>query len=282
MEKDPILLLKSSLLLPLNETQKRLEEIRVEVNKTDNEIVNNGLFLMAVAFLESMIREMLIYCLKYYPEKIPGHEIKVDTKKLSGYEGFHFLEKLISDYLELMPFKDLGKLFFQALGIKKPSPEVMDSIIKIKDIRNSLVHNNLQFDYKHKRSVNRTNENLMFCLDTYSDFINTISNQIEIKYSKFTRIEIFKELWRYTFRTPLCKKIEDYWLLDEEKDLIVAIKNSKQEGSLSSSEKFLLDIWRGQFNNHNVHFLNMSSLGTHAQKSLYLFLKVSNDIFMYG
>jgi hypothetical protein len=69
--------------------------------------------------------------------------MRIDTNKLNSYKGFHFLEKLISDYLETMSFKDLGKLFFQALGIKKPSPEIMGNIIKIKDMRNSLVHENL-------------------------------------------------------------------------------------------------------------------------------------------
>jgi hypothetical protein len=85
----------------------------------------------------------------------------------------------------------------------------------------------------------------MLCLETYTNFIGIVSSEVDVKYSMFTRIKVFKGLWSYTFETPLCKKIEDYWQLDEENDLIVAIKHPIQEDSLSHSEKFLLDIWRG-------------------------------------
>ena len=283
MKKKPNLLLKNNLLFPLNETEKRMLEIEKESTKETSEVVINGLYIMAVSYLESMIREILTYYLKHYPKKIPGNKVKIDKNKVGKYEDFDFLEKIISDHLKMMSFKDLGRSFFKILDIKKPH-KIIKEIVEIKDMRNSLVHNNLTVDYKMKIAKNGKNigkKKLNSCIRTYMDFIDVIRGEINKKYSAFTRINLFKKLWDYTFKTPLCANIEDYWVLDKKKDIIFAIKHPSQEKSLSHSEKFLLDIWRGQLNNYKVEFLNMSSLGSHAQSCLYLFLKVSNDLFMY-
>lgn len=282
--KEPILLLKDNLLMPLRCTRKRIDEVREQVAKTNNNLLVSSLFIMVVSFFESMLRETLIYYLSFCPNKLPEKEIKISQNTLFRNEDYYILEHVISDYINLKSFKDLGNLFFNVLEIKRPTKRMIDVIVEIKDKRNNLIHNNLRIDYKTKNvklELNIYLRYLIFCLDTYNDFLDYIYTEINNKYNKYTKINLLKDILLIHLCVYLCAHFDDYWLLDIEKDQIVALKHPKQEYGLSHSEKFMLDIWRSQFTNYKVEFLNMSSLGYHAQSCLYLFLKISNNLFMY-
>lgn len=279
----PILLLRTNLLMPLRYTKEKFNEIRKQIAKTNSGVINNGLFIMAVSFLESMLRETLIYYLEFCPDKLPEKEIKISRDMLIQNGEFNIFYKAISDYIEKMSFKDLCDSFFSTMQIKRPTKEMINSIVEIKDKRNGLIHDNFILNYKNKdiKLEYIDFEFLTFSLDTYMEFLDYLDVKISEKYNQYTKVNLLKGLWHYTFETPLCANFEDYWLVDINKDEIIALKHPEQENGLSHSEKFMLEIWRSQFTNYKVEFLNMSSIDSHTQLCLYLFLKISNNLFLY-
>ena len=141
----------------------------------------------------------------------------------------------------------------------------------------------MQVNFKQQSITEKyiASEYLTSYLEEYENYIDDLKLKISRKYGKFTRIKALNSLWHYTFRTPLCAKFEDYWHIDLQSDSIVGYKQPEYENSLSLSEKFMLDIWRSQLSDYKVNFINIASLDQHTQSCLYIFLKLSKDIFMY-
>ena len=237
-----------------------------------------------------MHKEILKYYFKYNIQQIPQKSkvsiskdrlINIFQETLNNNEDFYMSEKFLSRYVNEIKYNKLMPIFYKALKINQP-----DNYNNIKDIqnrRNALIHSNIIIDFKHKK-VNEQyidSDYLNFTLEEYEKYLNSLTRQISTHYSENTKLNALKNLWYYTFSTPLCAKFEDWWVIREEEDNIFAYKGNPLYNNLSSSEKFMLDIWRGQLTNYKVGFLNMSSLDDHTQNCLYMFLKLSNDIFMY-
>ena len=279
--KKPKLVYIENLLMPITATQKRLEDIKIALLTEKSNLDINGYFLMLVSYVESMQKEIIKHYLKYQPEKITDKNIEVDKSILSENDDFTLVEHIISNYIDNIPYWKLSKLFYEVLKIDKPSNQ--NIIEEIKKRRNELIHNNLKIDFKHKRihSDYITKQYLIESIKYYEENIQEIKLNIRNRYSYLTRIKLLKELWSYSFSTPLCSNFEEFWYLNYEKDSIEGYKNPKQELSLSQSETFLLQIWRSQVTQYKVDFFNMSSLDKHSQYCLYTFLKISNDIFLY-
>lgn len=278
----PVLIVIENLLLPIHATQENMHDIRKEISSANSPAINNGLFLMAVSFIESMQKRILSYYLKYVPQSITSKKtIEFNKASLIENEDFRLIEKMVSEIIDSLPYWQLLKIFYETLKIEKPVN--MQTIQSIKDRRNELIHNNLVTDYKQKKTELKSIcfDELSSSIDIYETYLDDLKSKISRKYGKYTRLNALKNLWHYTFDTPLCANFEDYWHINLEKDSIFGLKHPEYESSLSSSEKFMLDIWRSQVTEYKVDFRNMSSLGSHVQSCLYMFLKFSNDVFLY-
>lgn len=280
--KKPVLIVNENLLMPIRATESRMGEIKKEMRSTSNPVIQNGLFLMAVSYIESMQKEVLTYYLKYDPQRIPSKKtIEINKNTLAENEDFRLIESLVSEYIDKMPYWQFMKIFYETLKIQKPGN--VQAIEGIKKRRNELIHDNMQVDFKQKRVTHKHIDfnYLANSLDEYGKYLDSLKLEIDRRYGKFTRINALNSLWHYTFRTPLCAKFEDYWHIDMQSDSIAGYKIPEYENSLSNSEKFMLGIWRSQVSDYKVDFINMASLGQHMQFCIYMFLKLSNDIFMY-
>ncbi|MCX5991561.1 MAG: hypothetical protein NTZ04_04420 [Chloroflexi bacterium] len=282
--KKPVIIVKDNLLMPILATEVRTNEIQMEMRSVSSPVILNGLFLMLVSYIESMQKEVLTYYLKYQPERIANNNkntVEIDKQVLIENEDFHFTERLVSEYIDKMPYWQFTEIFYKVLRIKKPDNEL--SIENIKRRRNELIHSNLEVDFKKGTATHIyiDSDYLAYSLGEYINYLDNLKTEISRRYDKCTKLNALKSLWHYTFRTPLCGNFEDYWHIDIESDLIFAYKISQHEGGLSGSEKFMLGIWRSQVSNYKVDFINMASLGQHMQFCLYMFLKLSNDIFLY-
>ncbi|WP_291147057.1 hypothetical protein [Flavobacterium sp. UBA7680] len=279
--KKPRIILKEHLLMPLIATEKRVYEIRKELEMEITDIRLNGLFLMLVSYIESMQKEIIKYYLKYQPEKIPNKLIQIETAILIENEDFYLLENIVAKHVDKMQYWEISKLFYEILRIEKPTND--DKIKTIKERRNELIHNNLKVDFKRKE-IKQDSIDLLYlkdCLDEYEKYLLDMKVKISQHFIIFTKLYVLEKLWHYTFKTSLCSNFSDYWYIDTAKDCITGCKNSEMEDSLSSSEKFMLEIWRSQVCGGKVNFPNMASLDKHSQNHLYLFLKLSNDLFLY-
>jgi len=283
--KKPVIILKDNLLMPIRATENRINEIKEEINSVSSPICLNGLFLMLVSYIESMQKEVLRYYLKYHPEKITDNKtIEIDKSILLDNEDFYLTESVVSEYIAKMPNWQLTKIFYKALKINKPNNDLNSSIEDIRKRRNELIHKNLTIDFKHKWEAEKKFidiDYLNYSLNQYDNYLNYLKTEISKKYHKYTKINVLKNLWHYTFNTPLCANFEDYWHINFEKDSISAWKESKHETRLSSSETFMLGIWRSQVSGYKVDFVNMGNLDQNKQSKLYMFLKLSNDILLY-
>lgn len=274
--------MKDYLLMPILATEARVDEIRKELKSNPTNVSRNGLFLMLVSYPESMQKEIIKYYLKYNPEKISGDSIEIDKAILVGNEDFYLLETIVENYIDRMPYWKLSKLFYDVLKIRKPTNESEIKIIKNR--RNELIHKNLEVNFKRKEIRQDFIDKLYLenCLNEYGKYLIDIKTDISEVYVNHSKINVLKDLWSYTFETPLCSNFYDYWYVDNEKDSILGCKHPEIEGGLSSSEKFMLEIWRSQVCGGKVEFLNLASIGRHFQNCLYSFLKLSNDLFLYS
>lgn len=280
--KKPTLVVKDNLLMPIVATEARVAEIEHEMSLHPSPVVLNGLFLMLVSYVESMQKSVLTHYLKYQPEEIPVKKtMEIDKAVLAADEDFYLVEHLISEFLRGMSYPQFSEVFYKTLGIKKTANE--SKISEIKKKRNEVIHKNLRTDFKHKRAVYEqiSASYLSSSLGEYAVYLNSLKGSLSDKYAKRTKLNALRELWHYTFATPLCAVFEDFWYIDTDKDSIVGYKSARGEANLSRSETFMLSIWRSQVSGYKIDFLNMASLGEHMQHCLYTFLKLSNDIFMY-
>lgn len=280
--KKPVIIVKDNLLMPILAIEVRINEIKKEMSSASSPVILNGLFLMLVSYIESMQKEVLTYYLKYEPKRIPDKKtIEIDKNTLVENEDFHLIERLVSEYIDKMPYWRFTKIFYEVLKIKKPDNDI--SIKNIKKTRNKLIHDNLKVDFKQKRVSHEYigSDYLAYSLNEYVNYLDNLKTEISRKYGKCSRLNALRNLWHYTFRTPLCANFEAYWNIDIENDSILGYKISEHECSLSGSETFMLGIWRSQVSGYRVDFINMASLGPDMQSRLYMFLKLSNDIFLY-
>ncbi|PIE74465.1 MAG: hypothetical protein CSA18_04945 [Deltaproteobacteria bacterium] len=278
----PNLIIVENMLMPIRGTLNRIANLKCEVKSISNLEGQTGLFIMAVAFVESMHKEVLRYYLKYNPEKITNKKtIEISKVLLVRNEDFYILESLVDELIDKMSYWQSMKIFYEILKIHKP--ENLKTIESIQKYRNQIIHKNMQIEYK-QGSVNHMFPDIDYILSSlseYEKYLSDLNNKIYRKFSKFTRVNTLKNLWHYTFKTPFCKKFEDYWHIDLENDSIIGYKCPEYEKELSHSESFMLGIWRSQVSDCKVDFLNLSSLGKDVQSCLFMFLKLSNDIFMY-
>lgn len=274
------LIIIDNLLMPIRAIHLKVEEIRKEMLSVNSPLIITSMFLMLVSYLESMQKEVLRYYLKYDPKMITTKKmIEIDIDTLIDNEDFNLMDCLVSDCIEKMSYRDIAKLFFKVLDIKEPDNDIKS----IKKRRNELIHKNLKMDFKQAKAEHDyiNSEYLSLSMDEYVKYLNCIQIQICDKYGKYTKLNALKNLWNYTFNTPLCNNFEDYWYIERDSDSISGWKTCQYEKSLSHSETFMLSIWRSQVSGYKVDFINMSSLGHHMQICLYMFLKLSNDIFLY-
>lgn len=102
--KKPVLIVNENLLMPIRATERKIREIKDEVKSTNSVECQTGLFLMAVAFVESRHKEVLKYYLRYNPEKINSKKtIEITKNLLVENEDFHIVEGLVTEVIDKMP-----------------------------------------------------------------------------------------------------------------------------------------------------------------------------------
>lgn len=248
------------------EFMKKTKEIIAKLGE-DN-VINQGLFLMSTALFEDSIRKIMRIILISFPEKS-----KVKSCTISKGQVCDIADKgvvVIIDNELYALFREgvkeqLEYLFYivSNTGKSNLSEDIIVLIRKCADIslyRNSIIHNGGRptDSLLMNASIYKINPTLRSEYDRnlfqafLNDYLNIFSSiESEIKkhfrlYTSITRVEKLKNLWYECFNSPLLI-FEKYWEIDFERDLITDIKYPNYENSLSSSEKVILSIWRHQY-----------------------------------
>lgn len=278
----PNLLIVTKLVWPIDISIKSISKIRAHLRPDLEELFVHGVFVLAVSRIEVMLSDVLRYYLTCFPQKL-STDFRFDKDEF--FENhFTLLETTVDKYLYNLFYKPLEEYlnkFLKHLSIEWN--DFQDSFGKvlqaIKDTRNLLLHtgeavqadnNNRPVDYDY---VVQSVENIL-------SFEKELKKRINEKYKEYTKINANKRLWQYMFKSPIMS-YDDYWHCVENKDQILALKISRHENNLSSSERMLLELWRSHFNGTCINGFNMKSLdGANREKAIF-FMSIAGDFSFY-
>lgn len=258
MEK-PILLTKTELLVPIKQALNRIEKIRQRKASNDDPIILEGLFVLAVASFENSINDTLRIFFKHIPQKLSIKNESLSKEDLLSNNLLEIISERKVLALSYKNLKDWLKYFFEISSLEEDNFFTSDYFLKLQEIkasRNLLLHNNLitnsmylesAGDYKRANYIGSQLEiDQVYLYDsiiTIRAILNDFRTRLLNKYDNYTRIQAIKNLWSYTFSTPVLK-FENEWELDPQNDCIAFYKEeTSQRGSLSTSEQMFLDIW---------------------------------------
>ncbi|MBP1177635.1 hypothetical protein JOE49_004887 [Paenibacillus sp. PvR133] len=249
----------------------KMSDIKSKLDTDD--LINQGLFLMATTYFEATLRDVMHQILIINPGKLKKDKFTINKNVLCNSDD----HKIINDVIEnelfnlfkgnvkeqlLYIIEIVSNIKYANIKNKPQNENIMTVITKCSDIsiyRNSLIHNagisSKDFPEKvdiYKYDINQEllieKELIIKFINDYLDFFDILAERIlkNVDFKQKARIEQLRDLWNQCFDSPILK-FDEYWIIDEERDLIVDVKYPKYEGSISSSEKVYLSIWRHQF-----------------------------------
>lgn len=240
---------------------EKIEEAYKQANDKNYE----AFFIYTFALFESAVCESMRHILIAFPEKIPSEKYpKLKLKDIYSNISSpqYILYTLVNAEIKSIRKGDVKFLLDEAKDIcsieLKYNEESLDNI---SSERNKLTHDNtisnqqyiLGEGYSNTSNffnVDKCRKNIMFLLDILRDF----SSKLELKYQKYTKFKLVKELWESVFDTPLLR-FEDCivirnWAFENNNKKVVGfnfehIKSVSK--SISSGEKFYLAILLQQY-----------------------------------
>ena len=254
---------------------KKLQDIEKKLG--DDLLINQGLFLMITAFFEDSIRQLMKIVLVAYPEKLTKDSCSISREQLCSIADKG--HSIIIDNELYFLFKDgvrsqlekLLKILFnkEYKNDKKQSTQnsiseyEKESIIRLEEIslfRNALIHNvgkeSLELNERVRHFKTQSgqipaldSELIQKFINEYRNFFRYLNSEINRTFRSRDNLSVIEKteiLWKDCFSSPIMQ-FNDYWEIDKERDLITGIKYPSCAGSISSSEKILLSIWRHQF-----------------------------------
>ena len=266
LDDRPNLLILRNLLQPAEATTAGLSVIAREAGaQTDlADVVRHGLFVLAVARVETMLTDTLKYYLKVIPQKIDKDNLAVSKDDLLAHQ-FDLVEVQIEKLLHTLAYKaidDILLYFFETLSLTGKAADLAAPLREIKATRNILMHNNLvcnsaYLDLAGKQARTRRAGEVLKITAPYladsvavlSSFVSDVMRLMRDKYKDYTKLAAIKRLWNFTFQSPVMQ-FEDFWVVDEKGDSISFRKKGKYEDGLSDSETRFLSVWRTHFNGH--------------------------------
>lgn len=272
MEK-PILLIKSKLISPLQKAEKRLSEIIEEDFINSSEIINEGLFVLAVSTFENALTDTLRILFTHFPNKLSLTERRI--KKEDLIKGID-LDSIIDKYVSDIAYENIEIVidqFCDFTGIDKRVISDVDKEIinEIKATRNILIHNNLivNDDYINKAGEKKRgkkrgdklkidNKYLSDSVGILNKTIKKLLKNIEIKYSDYTKLRALESLFKYIFETPIMQ-FEHEFKVDKKSDRVLHHKaETSRKDNLSGSETIFFNLWMAHFLGRGISTDNLN------------------------
>lgn len=244
------------------------DDITTFIDNKQNEIKESLLFVIqgntkpafiyAYSIFESTITEILRYYLNAFPEKMEK-EFKITkddllstskTKDIVSQHINHYIRAFSSDTLS-----NYLTFFFDTLSLKNTTDNL--DVSEISAWRNKIIHDDAQEELMYKHIHNRQNKETFLPLpvleqhiNQLTDILEQIKEQVRLKYHKYTKEHLVRELWSYAFSSPLLT-FDSIWEFDN--DGAIKIKDidkiKKHIHTISSSEHLLLSVFLQQYNN---------------------------------
>jgi hypothetical protein len=220
--------------------------------------------------------------------------------KYSKDEFFNYYFRLIDataekcvKSLSYKSFEEYFKYYLETLSLDWPSfnQDCGDNIKEIKATRNLLLHNDLIVNDNYLEQAGkqcrasskgyRIKVDFLYvhdCIEVILNFENHLRSKILEKYKEYTKVSANRRLWSFMFHSPVLQ-YDDYWDVNEEKDSIFAMKQSRYVNNLSNSERLLLGLWRSHFNMSSKYLegFNMRHFDPVHQEKIMFFLSIAPE-----
>ncbi|MBK6688479.1 MAG: hypothetical protein IPG45_28665 [Deltaproteobacteria bacterium] len=270
MESPPNLLIADDLVDPIREAQRSLAELQAALLAQDGgqkgaRVVREGLFVIAVARLETAVSDTHIRYLSEFPQKISKElQAKLEDLQLAR------IERVAARQVEKLSYQSLSdyrKRFSQDLSLNEEAISQLPELLEIKESRNLLLHNNLFVNDSYlaktgnlarsRKYGDRLDLDAGYVSDAFGKmeaFLAGVHREIEAKYAgpEYSRAGAFRRLWDWAFRrydgtiSPMCA-FDDYWDVSEDGAGIHARACEKWR-TMSSSELVMLWLFRIHYN----------------------------------
>lgn len=286
----PNLLIVSNLTHSAEHTRAALSELASRTQKFgDDPVVNQGLFVLAVSYVESMLNDTLKYYLSVFPQKLNRQSLNATMEDLLSNQ-FDLVEAQIEKFLHSLAYKPIHEIvtyFCQALSLDADADRLVRPLREIKATRNILLHNRLVTNSVYVEQAGefrRTSElrqklsvdaaYLSSSIATMAQFVDELIRLMREKYRTYTKAQAIKRLWAFTFDSPILP-FGDFWDVDKERDRIYSRENP-HENRLSYSEKAFLNVWRVHFSGRTCGHapFTMHAFDEHNQAKLLYLLSV--------
>ncbi|WP_320046798.1 hypothetical protein [uncultured Ilyobacter sp.] len=288
LRETPNLLILKNLLGPVDTVATALSEIASAAEDPNVvDVVRQGLFILAVARVETVLSDTLKYYLSVIPQKISKESLSVTKDEFLAHR-FDLIDFQIEKFLHSLfykPIDDVLGYFCSTLSLEADPSALSAPLHEIKATRNVLLHNNLVSNSAYleaageSRRANKQGEKLEITqsylkdsLDTLLSFVAEVDRLISSKYMDYTKLAAIRRLWDFTFKSQVMP-FDDFWCVDEKADNISSRKKGKYEDGLSSSETIFLSVWRAHFSGYapDLKPITMYTLDDdHQAKLLYL------------
>ena len=267
--------------LAYNQFRKIIDSLE---SQPDDEFSCKGLFVLGIAQFETMLNDLMIKILQFYPQKLSllkgvysdekAQGLAVSQEQLLKGEVINQIIEASVNRLAYSSLDNFLKLFTKLFAIDPKDlklPQIFDELIEIKETRNLLLHNNLVVNELYirktaavKRSiepgkkliVNR--DYTLKSLTLITDLIYAIILQVREKYGHFTVLPLLKKLFAYNFKSPIIK-FEEFCTLSDDDDIYDGPFNLPV--GRSSSENFFLEFWQAQRDGTALNRAAMVHLG---------------------
>jgi|SRR6185436_49000 len=263
-EPYPKLLIVRNLVAPIASAREVVTAIRADVHAGLAATLTHGAFVMAVAAVEVALVDSLMYYLRHFPKKLPKEARPIAIDALPT-DVVHFIEKAAERFVRDLAYKSLPGFFDRYLKLLSipATAELADAVALVQEIkatRNVLLHNRgisndlyvAQAGSKRRAEYEGAKLSVdVAYVHSSADALCTVLDNLAValasKYSSYTKVAAHRTLWGYVFDSPIML-YDDFWLVDEAADKIVAMKEGASEASISSSERLFLGVWRAHFN----------------------------------
>lgn len=268
MRKNFTILIYDDLVEPLIDAIEKIKEMKsVSQNITEKYLIES-LFSYTFSTFEGTLLEIIEQITYAFPQKLSLSNVNNENlmEIISSNNNLEEVHRYIaSSNVHTVSYKSLDeilKTLSNLTGVKvNLDASQKKKLLNYKSLRNLLTHKNLKIDYKYLESIGKTDFKLLGMkiditqpgltdnMDLVIYILEDVLSQLKVKYSKYTKLKLLKDLWYSMFNSPLLN-FDSYWITDENTRSIHfnLEKGTKHIDSLSSYETTLLAIWLQQYN----------------------------------
>ena len=233
---------------------KKTEEIQNTLSNMDEKTLKPS-FIYSYSIFESTLTEILRYYLIAFPEKLDNNLTMEKNELLSTSSTHDIILSSVNKYIRKYSCKTLLEyisFFKESLSIEIYVDN--NKVKKISKLRNSITHDGanseLLLSHIYQHDLPLSYFDVQNYILYFYDLLNDILNQINKVYNKYTYEFLLRNVWEYTFSTPLLN-FDSIWEFNQNGILQIRDLDEVKEriNDISSSEHLFLSIFFQQYNN---------------------------------